>query len=70
MGIEVEDLYAIPTWVITNAATPFLPRKHPWRWRWFELHDWARSRTPFCSAYDSVLWCVTVEAVVLYLLLA
>jgi hypothetical protein len=49
-------LRALPTWILTNAITPFLCKGHPWRWRWFQLDDWHAGQTELCRKFDYALW--------------
>ena len=48
--------WAIPTWLLTNLITQFLPKTHEWHKRHFTLHDWAHGRTDLTMKFDSVLW--------------
>ena len=49
-------LWAIPTWLLTKALTPFLPKEHSWKYRRFSLRDWAYGRTELTEKFDSVGW--------------
>ena len=62
----MKKLYALPTWAITNIITPFLPREHPWRMRWFELADWAEKQTDLCRSFDFVFWGILVILLLLF----
>lgn len=49
-------LWALPTWFMTNLMSPFLPRGHPWRGRWFRLREWYNGRQPLAVVFDSLFW--------------
>jgi len=56
---------SLPTWIMTNAMTPFMPSTHPWKWRWFTLSEWAVSRTPLTILFDTLAWTVIIPSCVL-----
>jgi hypothetical protein len=37
-------------------VTPFLPKSHPWRMRWFTLGDWTTKRTTLTKDFDTIFW--------------
>lgn len=47
---------AWPSWMLTRALCPFLPKTHPWRGRRFSLKDWYLGRTKFTMDFDTVMW--------------
>ncbi len=53
----MEKWMSLPTWLLTNLVTPFMPKGHPWHRRYFTLEDWAECQTPMCQEYDFGLWC-------------
>lgn len=48
--------WAIPTWIVTNAIAPFLPKGHPWRGRYFTLNDRAENATEFTLKIGFYVW--------------
>ena len=51
-----DEAWALPTWMMTKAVCPFLPRKHPWKDRKFSLREWSDGRTLLCKALDLLFW--------------
>lgn len=47
---------ALPSWILANVATTFLPAKHPWKKKRFSLVDWAENRTDLCEICDFTFW--------------
>lgn len=54
--MTLDQFFALPTWMITNSITPFLPESHPWCGRRFGLATWAAKETVLCRAFDAVAW--------------
>ena len=50
------NICALPTWILGNIFTEFLPKSHPWKNRWFKLSDWANVRTETTKYLDFALW--------------
>jgi len=46
----------LPSWLLTRAILPFVPKTHPWRGLRPTLRQWNESQTDLCRAFDFVLW--------------
>lgn len=56
--VKYNYLSSWPTWVMTNAMSPFLPKAHPWKNKWFTLRDWHQNQTPLCRSFDMLGWVI------------
>lgn len=61
--VRYNHLASIPTWAITNAFSPLLPKTHPWKNKWFTLRDWHQHETPTCRAFNTVGWVIAGQFV-------
>ena len=52
----MKELAAFPTWALTIAIVPLLPKSHPWHGRSFSLQDWHARQTALCRALDVLLY--------------
>lgn len=52
----MKQILVIPTWVLVNIFTSFLPVRHLWRGRKFTLSDWAKHSTDATIAFSIFFW--------------
>jgi hypothetical protein len=60
--VKTDNRYAffsLPTWLLTRALLPFLPKTHAWYGRRFTLAEWAQGQTAMCREFDYVFWAIT-----------
>lgn len=68
IGHTAKGLTALPTWALVQAFRPFLPKDHPWKYKFFTLPDWEAGRTSFTVMNDAIYW-FSVALIFIYIVL-
>ncbi len=66
----MKQLLVLPTWLIIRVIQPLLPQEHDWKFRTFNLKDWAKHSTELNNAFSLFFWVSAVcVGIVIYALL-
>lgn len=52
----IKKFWVLPSWLLVNIITPFLPKKHLWKNKHFYLSDWSKNATFATFALSFCLW--------------
>ncbi len=64
----MKQLLVLPTWILVNLATPFLPRTHKWSGKKFTLKNWANHSTETNNMFSVFFWIWKIGLVILFII--